>query len=172
MPRLIMRAGTVHVLLLSWQNQSPSCCERTQTGSCHIATAGVRLSLRTPTSCQEKHFVKSVMKTSNATSYSVFTQKTSSNITAHLPTGEASRRSAPQSEATSLTSRLISGALLQITIQNWWIVASVHTGCSSNPPPPPINVSDFPPTLRMDFLLNDAMRKNYSYKFEASTACY
>lgn len=136
MPRLIMRAGTVHVLLLSWQNQSPSCCERTQTGSCHIATAGVRLSLRTPTSCQEKHFVKSVMKTSNATSYSVFTQKTSSNITAHLPTGEASRRSAPQSEATSLTSRLISGALLQITIQNWWIVASVHTGCSSNPPPP------------------------------------
>ena len=58
MPRLIMRAGTVHVLLLSWQNQSPSCCECTQTGSCHIATAGVRLSLRTPDELPWKTFCK------------------------------------------------------------------------------------------------------------------
>lgn len=37
---------------------------------------------------------------------------------------------------------------------------------------PQINLSDLPPTVRMNFLLNDFMGKNYSYKFEANSSCY
>lgn len=150
---LIMRAVTVHVPLLSWQNQSAhaaNALKQVAVTSQRTAPAPPQLPLLHREQTQENQFGEDGIF--------FFLFAFYQNVTYRHQPG-----------ATSFTYLLISRALLQIIISelmNYGV--RPHRVLLS----PRINLSDFGPAVRMDFLLNDSMRKNYNHKFEANTSCY
>lgn len=158
-----MRAGTVHAPLLSWQNQSPhaaGACKQVAVISSWTARLlpFSRLSARkrARTNGLEKQIGKSVLKTSHAISYSHF-DKIPSPITAYLFIVKP-HHSAVRSHFLYISVNLGgTAANYNLEVMNYGVRPHRVLLC------PWINLSDFPPTVRMDFLLNDFMRKKLQF---------
>lgn len=160
MPWLIMRAGTVHVPPLSWQNQSSRAeSARKQVAvtsrwtACLLMLSCLSAHKCAQTSTLEKHFGETVQNFP-------FHQ----NLIDHNST---LTHSAVRSHFLYISANL-GGTAANYNSELMNYVVRPHRVLLC----PRINLSDFAPTVRMDFLLNDFMRKNYSYKFEANASCY
>lgn len=146
---LIMGAGTVHVLPLSWQNQlswAVNVCKQITVNSCSNAWLLTCSSLYIHKHAHSQTVKRSLDEFAWETYWKIILENFNCdfilsfhwnpiyhNCTLSMVNPVVAEHSAVRSSATCFTSLLISGALLQIRIQNWWIMASVRTGCSSAP---------------------------------------
>lgn len=157
-----MRAGTVHVLPLSWQNQSPHAvraCKQVAVISCRTARLLPLSCLHARTCTNERGLGKQMGKIGfeniqcDFFFFFSFQQNRSSANSILIQSG-AFHPGAARSHF------LYGSANLRGTAANYNLELMYYAArprwvllC------PWINLSDFPPAVRMDFLLNDFMRK-------------